>query len=229
MKYFFVSFIVILFAGILLNKAPDTVMSFSQQRKIDPVVLTGDFDKNAQHFIFNNEPVVPAVPIAETQITPGAPTVLGDSSAKKQIRVDLSQQRLYAYESDQQVYNFLISSGKWHKTPTGTFHIWTKFRYVKMEGGNQALHTYYNLPNVPYTMFFAGDKISQADGFGIHGTYWHHNFGHPMSHGCINMKTEEAGILYNWANPDLQGKKSIMASASNPGTEVVIYGTPPNN
>jgi lipoprotein-anchoring transpeptidase ErfK/SrfK len=51
----------------------------------------------------------------------------------------------------------------------------------------------YDLPNVPYVMYF-------YQGYGLHGTYWHHNFGHPMSHGCVNFKTEDAGWLYNWAS-----------------------------
>ena len=38
------------------------------------------------------------------------------------------------------------------------------------------------------------------DLYGIHGTYWHHNFGTPMSHGCVNMLTEDAGWLYDWAS-----------------------------
>jgi lipoprotein-anchoring transpeptidase ErfK/SrfK len=34
------------------------------------------------------------------------------------------------------------------------------------------------------------------ESYGLHGTYWHHNFGHPMSHGCVNLKTEDAQWLY---------------------------------
>jgi lipoprotein-anchoring transpeptidase ErfK/SrfK len=37
-------------------------------------------------------------------------------------------------------------------------------------------------------------------GYGIHGTYWHNNFGVPMSHGCVNMRTSDAGWLYYWAS-----------------------------
>jgi lipoprotein-anchoring transpeptidase ErfK/SrfK len=51
----------------------------------------------------------------------------------------------------------------------------------------------YYLPGVPYTMYF-------YKGYGLHGTYWHSNFGTPMSHGCVNLKTEDAGWLYNWAS-----------------------------
>ena len=51
----------------------------------------------------------------------------------------------------------------------------------------------YYLPNVPYTMYF-------YQGYGLHGTYWHHNFGTPMSHGCVNLATPDAEWLYNWAS-----------------------------
>jgi lipoprotein-anchoring transpeptidase ErfK/SrfK len=51
----------------------------------------------------------------------------------------------------------------------------------------------YYLPDVPYTMYF-------YRGYGIHGTYWHSNFGTPMSHGCVNMQTDEAGWMFNWAS-----------------------------
>lgn len=155
--------------------------------------------------------------------------VLGENSSNKRIEVDLTNQRVYAYEGDRMVYNFLISSGLWGRTPTGSFRIWVKFRYTKMSGGSKALGTYYYLPNVPYVMFFYNDQVAKSRGYSLHGTYWHSNFGHPMSHGCINMKTEEAGLLYYWAQPDLQGKQSIYASAENPGTEVIIYGQAPAN
>lgn len=160
--------------------------------------------------------------------------VLGESDTleqrdHKRIEVDLTNQRLYAYEGDQLVYNFLISSGKWGRTPTGTFRIWTKLRYTKMEGGSKANGTYYYLPNVPFTMFFYNDQIPKHRGFGIHGTYWHNNFGHPMSHGCINMKTEEVELIYNWAHPVVpEGKKSVFASEDNLGTQIIIYGVAPN-
>ena len=70
-----------------------------------------------------------------------------------------------------------------------------------MSGGSVALRTYYYLPNVPYVMFFENDQVAGSRGFSIHGTYWHNNFGHPMSHGCVNMKTSEAKLIYHWTNP----------------------------
>lgn len=171
-----------------------------------------------------------SVPSSLAFVAPLPPRVLGDSTSKKTIYVDLANQRLYAYEGDTLVYNFLVSTGKWGRTPTGTFTIWSKFRYIKMSGGSKALHTYYYLPNVPYTMFFSNSSVAASRGFSLHGTYWHDNFGHPMSHGCVNMKTPEAGLIYNWSDPQIpSGKNSTNSSHDNPGTQIIIYGVTPNS
>jgi len=121
--------------------------------------------------------------------------ILGEQTneGERWIEIDLSDQRLYLKEGNNTAGNFLISSGKWAPTPTGQWRIWTKLRYTRMKGGSKALGTFYDLPNVPYTMYY-------NQGYGIHGAYWHNNFGQPMSHGCINMKPEEAGIAFNWAS-----------------------------
>lgn len=155
--------------------------------------------------------------------------VLGESTAKKRIYVDLNKQRLYAFEGNNLVYDFVVSTGKWGWTPTGTFKIWVKLRYTLMEGGSKELGTYYYLPNVPYTMFFSNNQIPRWRGFALHGTYWHNNFGSPMSHGCVNLRTEDAAKLYHWAKPELNGRQSVYATKNNSGTEVVIYGKAPSN
>lgn len=144
--------------------------------------------------------------------------ILGDSVGDaKWIEVDLSDQTLRAWQGDRLFLETLVSTGKWGRTPTGEFQIWSKFKYTKMSGGNKGKGTYYYLPNVPYTMYFKG-------GFGIHGTYWHNNFGHPMSHGCINMPTPMAKQLFYWATPELpEGKNSWIAKNNNFGTRVVIH------
>jgi len=141
--------------------------------------------------IFLSNPVLP-----NTYVATGQKTVLGESIStgdEKWIEIDLSEQRLYMKEGDRTVNSFLISSGKWAPTPKGEWRIWIKLRSTRMRGGSKALGTYYDLPNVPYTMYY-------YQGYGIHGAYWHNNFGQPMSHGCVNMRPEEAGIVFNWAS-----------------------------
>ena len=51
----------------------------------------------------------------------------------------------------------------------------------------------YSLQDVPYVMYFYKD-------YGLLGTYWHNNFGTPMSHGCVNLQTNDAKWLYNFAS-----------------------------
>lgn len=165
-----------------------------------------------------------AAPLAKV-ILPKEP-VLGETTGGKRIEVDLTHQRVYAFEGENKVFDFPTSTGKWYPTPTGEFRIWVKLRYTKMEGGNPADNTYYYLPNVPYVMFFANNKIAKSRGFGLHGTYWHNNFGHPMSHGCVNMRTEDVAQLYTWAEPTTGGN-TTYATADNPGTRLVIYGQAP--
>jgi len=126
--------------------------------------------------------------------------VLGEAVlTDKHIYIDLTSQRLTAYEGSQLAFDFPVSTGKWHPTPTGEFKTWIKLRYTRMTGGNPAIGTYYNLPNVPHTMYFYNEQYPKTQGFGLHGAYWHNNFGHPMSHGCVNIGLDNAEKLYNWA------------------------------
>jgi lipoprotein-anchoring transpeptidase ErfK/SrfK len=109
----------------------------------------------------------------------------------KWIEVDLSQQRLTMYIGNTPVASYLISSGM-ARTPTevGEFHIYSKLPLTTMTG--TILGEYYYIPNIPWVSYFDGGEA-------FHGTYWHHNFGHPMSHGCINMTIADAKTLYDFA------------------------------
>ena len=114
------------------------------------------------------------------------PAVVG--SNERWIDVDLSGQRTYALQGDELINTFIVSTGTAiHPTVTGTFHIYVKYRSANMSGED------YYLRNVPYVMYFFKD-------YGLHGTYWHNNFGVPMSHGCINLRTNDAKWLFNWVS-----------------------------
>lgn len=191
------------------------------QAQIEPEALNGEYVAEAIQGEYLGQAV------ASTKLPEFPLPILGARDLPKRIEVDLTNQRVYAFEGDQKVYDFLISSGKWGRTPTGTFRIWGKFKYTKMSGGSRALRTYYYLPNVPYVMFFSNDEISAGRGFSLHGTYWHDNFGHPMSHGCVNMRTEEAKLLFYWTEPGVNSENFTRAGEDSPGTEIVIYGTAP--
>lgn len=147
--------------------------------------------------------------------------VLGETtpSGDKHIYVDLTTQTVYAYQGETEIFKTLTSTGKWGRTPTGEFKIWVKLRSTRMSGGSGA--DYYDLPNVPYTMFFSNDKVPASAGFSLHGAYWHNNFGHAMSHGCVNLREIDAKVLYDWADPPTDGT-TTHSSKANPGTVVSI-------
>lgn len=141
------------------------------------------------------------IPLEEwSPITPEMP--LED----KRIEVDLGTQTLTAYEYEQVVFKTNISSGiptarrnpndLSTQTPTGVFRIITKYPSKHMGNGSLfATPDDYELPGVPWTCFF------HEAGYAFHGTYWHDNFGTPMSRGCVNMRIEEAKWLFRWARP----------------------------
>jgi len=219
----FTSVLLVLVIAVLTLK-PSFFLLLSRQKSIDPQTLTEEYDSTTTTAVFNNQTIDIPQPLSAAS---PSPVVLGQTTANKRIDIDLSHQRLYAYEGDSLIYQFPLSSGLWGRTPTGTFNIWVKLRYSKMEGGSRAINTYYYLPNVPYVMYFSNSQVPRHRGFSLHGTYWHNNFGYPMSHGCVNLETSNAEKLYYWAQPDLQGERSIWASSDNPGTPVNIYGEAP--
>jgi len=139
------------------------------------------------------------------------------------IEIDLSDQKLKAWEGNSLFLETPVSTGlPWMPTPTGEFTIWLKVRATRMEGGEGRY--YYNLPNVPYVMFFANDSVPKGRGYSLHGTYWHNDFGHTHSHGCVNLPTSVAKELYAWTYPMIpQGKSVVYASDDNPGTKIVIH------
>jgi len=120
----------------------------------------------------------------------------------KSILVDLTRQTAFAFKDGVLQFFTLASTGKFPRpTPTGEFHVYSKSRRQKMSGPG------YYLPNVQWVMFYSGD-------YSLHGTYWHNNFGHPMSHGCTNLSNESAERFYNF------GER---------GTPVTIIGETPRS
>jgi hypothetical protein len=144
-------------------------------------------------------------PIPADELTPISPDV---NPELKRIEISLTRQMLTAFEGDKIVLDTKISSGLPDNhvyedgrvstnTPTGNFNVQVKMASKHM-GSGELLYDLdaYILPGVPWCCFF-----ETVTGVATHGTYWHTNWGTPMSHGCINMKTDEAKWLYRWATP----------------------------
>ena len=125
---------------------------------------------------------------------------------QKFIQVRLSEQTLTAFEGQEIVLHTQVSTGLPNlgpvtgiptDTPRGLFNIDPKVPAKHMGNGQLTSEIgAYELPGVPWTCFF-----EHMTGIAFHGTYWHDNFGARMSHGCVNMRVEDAKWLYRWSTP----------------------------
>ncbi len=126
---------------------------------------------------------------------PQAKKIEGRDDLFKYIDVDLSEQTLRAYENGVKDHEFLVSTGAaGHETEVGDWHVYAMFEKLDMAGYYGEDHPdNYDIKDVPHVLAYYGD-------YTIHAAFWHNNFGHVMSHGCINEPLDKAEELYNWAD-----------------------------
>jgi hypothetical protein len=165
--------------------------------------ITSELDAYLKYFV----PAVHLRPIPDSELAPISAHV---PEHEKRIEVDIKQQTFRAFEYDQVVYETKISSGIPSRnlgpdelptaTPTGRHRIYSKLptKHMGSVSGNPdaIARVGFSLPGVPWTSFFRN-----PGGYALHGTYWHNNFGVQMSHGCINMRNEDAKWLFRWSTP----------------------------
>jgi hypothetical protein len=138
----------------------------------------------------------------------------------KWIDVSIPRQVLVAYEGTTPVYTTLVSTGlggtgdpdETHATIQGAFTIYEKHVTVTMNGRDRS--DPFDLRDVPFVQYF-------HEGFALHAAYWHDDFGHVHSHGCINLAPADAAWLFAWTDPHLPpGWHGAMARE---GTIVYVH------
>jgi len=213
-----------IFVFALLPKFIDTIANLNSVKPEGYLTLksnnlTGNVEVSDDVARFEGNDIV----VPQSAFSYDVEKVLSLATEERWIEIDLSEQKLRAWEGNGLFLETLVSSGlPGTPTPQGEFWIWIKLRATKMEGGQGRY--YYYLPNVPYTMFFYNASVPKYKGYGLHGTYWHSDFGTQRSHGCVNLPTPVAKELYYWTNPVIpDGKSVVYSSDSNPGTRVVIH------
>jgi len=152
-------------------------------------VVQDEADKSVHNFV----PAVQLRPIPTDDFAPLSP---GIPSGKKRIEVNLATQILTCFENNNQVFSTKVSTGQLGvETPQGSFHVNDKLPARNMSTTSRLADDIIPLVGVPWCSFFT------EQGHAFHGTYWHDNFGVPMSHGCVNMRNEDAKWLFRWNTP----------------------------
>jgi len=153
--------------------------------------------------------------LSTEELTPLSPNVPDEN---KCLEVRLDDQLLLAYENTQIVFATRVSSGGKrlsgkYTTPVGNFITYHKRPTRHMAAGDIASNGF-DLPGVPWVLYITEGGIS------FHGTYWHNDFGHPHSHGCINLAPQAAKWLFRWTRPTVPPEKPLTYGYV--GTQVEI-------
>lgn len=138
------------------------------------------------------------------------------------IDVDVASQVLTAYVGERPVFATLVSTGRGNAgsvlaTPRGTHRLWVKLRGSNMDNlDDESAAENYAIQAVPWVMYF-------EHGYGLHGTFWHREFGSKHSHGCVNLTPLDAERLFGWSSPKLPpGWSAALPTSYEPGTLIRV-------
>ena len=151
-------------------------------------------------------------PITAEEIAPIRPEV-----EDKRVMVNVAYQTLSCYENQKEVYFARVSTGILSgesATPIGEFPIWRKLVSVHMSGGTTGGG--WDLPGVGWTSLFVGNGVA------IHSTYWHNNYGEPISRGCVNARPEDSKWVFRWTLPIVSYEPGDVTAQMPGGTGVQV-------
>jgi lipoprotein-anchoring transpeptidase ErfK/SrfK len=146
----------------------------------------------------------------------------GIRAGERWIDIDIDSQVLTAYAGDRPVFATLVSTGRGTgnselATPKGMHRLWVKLLTSDMDNLDQesALENY-AIQSVPWVMYF-------DHGYGLHGTFWHRDFGAKHSHGCVNLSPLDAEWIFDWTSPRLPpGWTAVLPTEYEPGTLIRV-------
>jgi hypothetical protein len=158
-------------------------------------------------------------PLTEEELAPINPEV---EDKRIVVRVNWNDQWLSCFEGNTEVFFCRVSSGVASgSTPLSAvgsdgFLIWRKLHSLHMSGGTNAEG--WDLPGIGWTALFHGEGVA------IHSTYWHNNFGEPMSHGCVNVRPDDAKWIFRWTNPTVpfQSGDNTVPLTGSPSTRIKV-------
>jgi hypothetical protein len=147
---------------------------------------------------------------------------MGLRPGERWIDVEIASQVLTAYVGERPVFATLVSTGRGadgsvFSTPRGVHRLWVKLRTSNMDNlDDESAAENYAIQAVPWVMYF-------EKGYGLHGTFWHRDFGNKHSHGCVNLTPLDAERLFAWTSPHLPpGWSAALPTSYEPGTMIRV-------
>ena len=156
-------------------------------------------------------------PITAEEITPISPDI---TDKRIVVNINWRTQTLSAFEGQSEVFFCRVSSGVSEGATPLTprvspgFPIWRKLTSLHMAGGTNTGG--WDLIGIAWTQLFVGEGVA------LHSTYWHNNFGEPMSHGCINLRPEDAKWLFRWSQPVVPSEPGDLTITGDGSTRVIV-------
>lgn len=165
-----------------------------------------------------DEGVIAARDVSRPELVAPPPEL---TEGERWIDVALSSQTLVVYEGARPIFATLVSTGRAgasHATPTGTFRVWVKLAEDTMDDLAQTdQESNYAIEGVPWVQYF-------SRGIALHAAFWHDQFGHRHSHGCVNLSPRDARRVFEMTSPALPpGWDAILSTDAHPGTIVHVH------
>jgi hypothetical protein len=145
--------------------------------------------------------------------------------AEKSVVVSIAEQTLTAYEGTNAVRKVHVSTGTEFAmpngsiidryTPEGQYFLHWKAPGVRLRSPMDWKPERYDYWGAPFMLFFRSD-------IGIHGVYWHNDFGVARSQGCINVRPHIARWLYFWTTPLVSYEQRIYYGKEHEVTPIRI-------
>jgi hypothetical protein len=133
----------------------------------------------------------------------------------KQIVIDVVKQEMTCFEGETPIFSVRTATGVgYNRTPRGEYEVLRKSHTSYMIGGVGSDR--YDLPGVSFPTYFTRSAIA------VHGTYWHHDYGRPRSHGCVNVLNDAAQFVFRWSNPQVPYDQHQIMVKRGEGTKVVV-------
>jgi hypothetical protein len=215
-------------AGVTLEKQP---LDFAWVVTAGAPVLDGAGRRVGSRPLFAREPLTSCagtlcrtaigwMRAEDLRIPRLAPRPPGVGPTERWLDVDLGSQTLVAYQGERPVFATLVSAGIGAPgsplaTPTGVFRIRSKHRTASMDNLEHTEVVPYSYEDIPMVQYFT-DRVA------LHAALWHQRFGHPASHGCINLSPADAERLFAFTAPRLAAsEREVYARGAGAGGTVV--------